>query len=136
MLFNIIKCKSCDCNMQVDSDSTISAYMDNEFKNESNLIITEESPPVVPDYVILKCENRDCSSILKLTFKEFFDKLVEFWTNMAYKRSQMEARELYTFDKYATKYLVDETTRRVVTKKDIEGNLVLKDIFELTEKNK
>lgn len=136
MFFDVVKCNTCGCPMQPDFDSSLDSYMKNEFKNESNIVIASENAPIVPDYVILKCDNRDCGATLKMTFKSFFDKLTAFWGDMAFKKSQIEARDSYTFDKYATKYLVDSVTGKVLSKKDIEGNLVLKDLFNITEKNK
>lgn len=134
MFFNIIKCKDCNCSMQADFECSLQEYLQNEFKNDENLIIASESTPIVPNYLILKCENRECSKTLKITFEEFFNELKNFWAELAFKSSQSEAKKSYTFDKYATKYLIDGVTNKALTKKDIEGNLVLKDLYELLEK--
>lgn len=136
MFFDIVKCSSCHSNMRPDFEASILAYMNNEFKNESNLVLQLEDAPIVPDYLMLKCENRNCNCESKTTYKEFFDNLIKFWSNIAFQRSQLEARSNFQFEQYATKYLIDEVTGKALTKKDIEGNPIIRDLMTYMEKLK
>jgi hypothetical protein len=135
MFFDIVKCKKCKCAMHPNFDESIKAYMENEYRNDSNLVLPTETPPVVPDYVILVCESRECRDSQKMTFKDFFDQLVAFWADLAFKKSQLETRDAFSLEGHFSKYLIDRVTKKVITKKDLEGNLLLKELFDETEKD-
>lgn len=121
--------------MHPDFEESIQTYMENEYKNEAGLLLPPDTEPKVPEYLVLKCENRLCFSTRKMTFKEFFETWTEFLGKAAFQRSQQEVRSSFNFEGYYTKYLVDRATRKIVTKKDIEGNLVFKELYKKTEEN-
>jgi len=135
MIFGILKCDKCGNNLSADFDLTVDSYQENEYKNEAQLVHVGTDPPVIPDYLIFKCENRDCGCNQQYTYKQVFEKVVEFWAKLAWTRSQSDLKQAYTFDKFTTRYIVEGVTRKVLNRKDIEGNLVFKDMIDLIEKD-
>lgn len=134
MFFNVFKCNSCGEESIPDFDSTFNEYLEKEFTEDSLLILPSQEAPKIPDYLMLKCNNPECNKIEKITHDELLKKIRKGWADLAFRYRQEQNMDKFQFEQFSTKYLVDRVTRNIITKKDLENNLILRDLYKFLEK--
>lgn len=135
MFFEFLKCSKCGKSLLPDTNETIEVYKKNEFDGEILQMVKESSPIETPNYLIYKCIDPMCNNIEKLEHIEVLNRVSEGLARFARTLAQKEYLDSFKFKEYFTRYLVDRVTLDVITKKDLEKNLVIKELFNLVEKN-
>lgn len=132
MLFSLCKCKSCNSlGFSPDYDSTVDEYMKNEFSNDYMLIIESEDPPKSPNYLIFKCQK--CGNLEKKTYDIIIKDILNSWTNLAWKKSQLEVRQAANFEQYFTRYLIDNQLYKNINERDLKNNPLIGDFIKAIE---
>jgi hypothetical protein len=134
MFFEFIKCSKCGNHLLPDTNETIEEYKKKEFNSEILQLVNDSSPIEIPTYLVYRCINTSCDNVEKISHVDLLNKVSEGLAKFARILAQKELLNTFKFKEYFTRYIVDRATHDIITKKDLERNLVIKELFDLVEK--
>lgn len=99
------------------------------------LVLNEDQPPTIPDYIIFSCSEEDCSFQKKMSDQEALTFLREGWAKMAWAEWQKSVRSAAEFDKHFTRYILDGSVGKFISEKDIQANPLIRDYIRVIREN-
>jgi hypothetical protein len=121
MFIKNFTCPQCkNDSLEPSSEKTIESYIENDFDKESLIISLEGTPPKRPGYIIFKCILPECGTIVKYSEEEILKKLIDDWTDLAWKAAKHYAMHYYQFEDHKTRFLYDDRVQKFIKDGDIK----------------
>lgn len=129
--FELCACPQCGQlgSFLPDFDATIKDYLQG-YDSGTLLILDEESPPHIPEYMVFTCIKEDCGFVRKFTDTEAVQFAREALAKVVWKEWQSRVRQSSNFEQYFTRYLFDKGIMKFITEHDEISNPWLKDYIK------
>jgi hypothetical protein len=106
-------CPKCGAiSLEADQVKTLESYALHDFDRESLILTLEGNPPKRPGYIIYSCLNPECQYSVKYSEEEILKKLLDDWTELAWKMAKHYAMHYYQFEDHQTRFLYDDKLQR------------------------
>jgi hypothetical protein len=130
MFTNLINCPECSGIFIPDTDLTIANYSE-DYKEKYRIMVMSIDPPELFNYIIFKCQNKECNFKKKYSYSEMLSLITKKWSEIAWTLWRQEMRNGVSFEEYFTRYLIDNNLKASI--EDIErfnNNDFIKDLLK------
>lgn len=131
LLFDVCKCPKCGSRFLPDAEATFSRYFDAYAEKFPSIVTENLQPPELPDFLIFRCSLPGCLYTEQVQDTEVLERIKRGWAELAWQSWQTEMKKSFNFDKYFTRYLLDESLGKFVTEDELKHNPLLRDYVRL-----
>ena len=130
-MFQLCLCKKCGAHLEPDVEETIDLYQE-EF-NEKRIVYMSEEPPVIFDYLILRCSNPECNTVTKMLHEEILREVRTRLSKFAWAYHLRDENNKFRFQEHFTKYIMLKGLSKFVSQEDLDNNKILEDYVRYVE---
>ena len=130
----IFTCSHCNQKTLTPSfEDTYQEYI--KLYEKEALLVPQAIPNKYPNFIICRCLNKSCSVIVRYSHEEFAKLLTQEWANSAWYQVLLEKSDNFNVENFYSRYLIDKNLNGItISKKDLEKNPVLRDLFYHVER--
>jgi hypothetical protein len=118
----------------VDYFRTIDLYIKEEYLTDIRSVLPYEEAPLLPDYLVMFCEDDNCGYVEKVSHDEAVRMLRESFTHIAWVQVRKYLGAPANFDKYLEKYIVEKGLHKQISEEDRKWNPYVDRVLKHAEK--
>lgn len=136
MSFYFSECPLCGSELELDEESTVRAYMKDDFSVGSDFILVGEKPPTTPDYLVISCVNPKCNYLDNRSIKSLLEDLRDGWSRMAWLVKQQEAANVFDIQAELVEKFKKLPPERLAKLERMEDNAYMRSILKQVRNEK